>query len=103
MGAPVQVSELVDQTSYEYTSTRSIFTFVADGKVEIKATFLSPLFPMDFKRQSLVFSYMNVEVSSLDNLEHDVQIYTDISAGERASVWSFLSVRLIACRMGFWK
>jgi hypothetical protein len=29
----------------------------------------------------LVFSYMQVEVSSIDGSDHDVQIYTDISAG----------------------
>ncbi|KAH9877777.1 hypothetical protein J1614_002994 [Plenodomus biglobosus] len=80
MGAPIQVLELANQTSYEYTSTSSIFKLIADDKVELKVTFLSPLTPMDFKRQSLTFSYMNVEVSSIDDSEHDVQIYTDISA-----------------------
>lgn len=81
MGAPKDI-ELAQQTSYEYTSTRSIFTIVADDKVQIKITFLSPLTPTDLKRQSLIFSYMDVEVSSADGSEHDVQIYTDISAGE---------------------
>jgi hypothetical protein len=70
-----------NQTSAEYTATSSIFTIRADGKVEIKVTFLSPITPKDFKRQSLVFSYMQVEVSSIDGSNHDVQIYTDISAG----------------------
>ncbi|KAJ4311479.1 hypothetical protein N0V94_007920 [Neodidymelliopsis sp. IMI 364377] len=49
-------------------------------KISMTVTFLSPLTPRDFKRQSLVFSYMNVEVSSLDGAEHDVQVYTDASA-----------------------
>ncbi|KAF2848167.1 DUF1793-domain-containing protein [Plenodomus tracheiphilus IPT5] len=80
MGAPEQVRELANQTSYEYTSTRSIFKITADDKVELTLTFLSPLTPMDIKRQSLTFSYMHVEVHSLDGAEHDVQIYTDISA-----------------------
>jgi hypothetical protein len=70
-----------NQTSAEYTATSSIFTIHADGKVEVKVTFLSPITPKDFKRQSLVFSYMQVEVSSIDGSNHDVQIYTDISAG----------------------
>ena len=80
MGAPKGI-EAATQTSYEYTSTRSIFTITADQKVQLKVTFLSPLTPNDFKRQSLIFSYLNVEVSSLDGSDHDVQIYTDISAG----------------------
>lgn len=82
MGAPKDV-ELANQTAYEYTSTRSIFTIVADDKVQIKVTFLSPLTPKDFERQSLIFSYMDIEVSSADGSEHDVQIYSDISAGKQ--------------------
>lgn len=54
---------------------------VAD-KLEMNITFLSPITPTDYKRQSLVFSYLNVEVASLDGNEHDVQVYADISAGE---------------------
>jgi hypothetical protein len=81
MGAPDSYNDLANQTSYEYTSTKSIFFITADDKIQLKVTFLSPLTPNDFKRQSLIFSYMEVEVSSLDNSEHDVQIYTDISAG----------------------
>jgi hypothetical protein len=74
-------AQKANQTSAEYTATSSIFTIRADGKVEVKVTFLSPITPKDFKRQSLVFSYMQVEVSSIDGSNHDVQIYTDISAG----------------------
>jgi hypothetical protein len=82
MGAPKEPNVAkATQTSYEYTSTRSVFTIHADKKVSVKVSFLSPLTPTDFERQSLVFSYMNVEVSSLDGSNHNVQIYTDISAG----------------------
>jgi hypothetical protein len=72
----------VDQVAYEYTSTKSIFTMHVDNKVQMKITFLSPVTPNDFKRQSLVFSYLNVEVSSLDDQQHNVQVYADISAGQ---------------------
>lgn len=81
MGGPPGF-ETATQTAFEYTSTRSIFTIMSDEKVEIKVTFLSPVTPKDFKTQSLTFSYMNVEVSSLDGKDHQVQIYSDISAGE---------------------
>jgi len=80
MGAPGGFNNKANQTSFEYTSTKSIFTMTA-GKIELKVTFLSPLTPKDYKRQSLTFSYMDVAVSSLDGSEHDVQVYTDISAG----------------------
>ncbi|KAF2997083.1 hypothetical protein E8E13_002957 [Curvularia kusanoi] len=79
MGAPKDIP-LANQTAYEYTATKSIFTFEIHDKVTMKVTFLSPITPQDLKRQSLVFSYMNIDVSSIDGEEHDVQIYTDISA-----------------------
>jgi hypothetical protein len=45
-------------------------------------TFLSPISPNDLKRQSLVFSYLHVDIKSKDGANHDVQLYADISAGE---------------------
>ncbi|KAI4650193.1 uncharacterized protein J4E79_009460 [Alternaria viburni] len=86
MGKPDGYNDFANQTSYEYTSTKSIFTITAGDTVQLKVTFMSPLTPNDFKRQSLIFSYMDVEVSSLDGSSHDVQIYTDISAGEHLSL-----------------
>ena len=53
-----------------------------DGKVSMNITFLSPVFPTDEQRQSLAFSYLNVDVESADGAAHDVQLYTDISAGK---------------------
>jgi hypothetical protein len=52
------------------------------GLVEMNITFLSPLTPGDHKRQSLIFTYLDVAVQSLDGNSHDVQLYTDISAGK---------------------
>ncbi|KAJ5520072.1 hypothetical protein N7463_000525 [Penicillium fimorum] len=93
MGLPG--SKTVNQTAFEYTSTKSIFTMNVENKVQMKITFLSPVTPSDLKRQSLVFSYLNVEVSSIDGQEHDVKIYTDISAewasGDRNAIaeWEY--------------
>ncbi|KAJ5248318.1 hypothetical protein N7497_008379 [Penicillium chrysogenum] len=93
MGLPG--SKTVNQTTFEYTSTKSIFTMNVENKLEMNITFLSPVTPTDLKRQSLVFSYLNVEVSSLDGQKHDVQVYTDISAewvsGDRNAIaeWEY--------------
>ncbi len=51
------------------------------GVVEMNITFLSPITPTDLMRQSLVFSYVDVSVTSTDGVAHDVQLYTDITAG----------------------
>ena len=50
--------------------------------VTMNITFLSPVNPTDMKRQSLPFSYLDVAVSSADGASHDVQLYTDITAGQ---------------------
>jgi hypothetical protein len=80
MGSPGNL-DFADQFSYNYTSTSSIYNFSVGGKVQLTATFTSPITPDDYKRQSLIFSYLDVKVTSLDGSKHDVQIYTDISAG----------------------
>lgn len=82
MGDPAPFPTVVNQTSYEYTSTRSTFIMDVGGVVEMNITFLSPLYPKDMMRQSLPFSYLNVIVSSSDGSAHDVQLYADITAGE---------------------
>lgn len=70
------------QTSFEYTSTKSIFTFNVGGKINLTATFLSPLNPQDLKQQSLTMAYLHVDVVSTDGETHDVSVYADISAGK---------------------
>jgi hypothetical protein len=70
------------QTSVEYTSTKSIFQLNVGGKVKMEVTFLSPVTPNNLKLQSLPFSYMNVKLHSADGQKHDVQLYSDISAGQ---------------------
>ncbi|KAI1186805.1 glutaminase GtaA [Nemania serpens] len=77
-------SQNVDQIAFSYTSTRSNFVMDVGGKVGMNITFLSPVTPTDLKRQSLIFSYLDVGVYSIDGANHDVQLYADVS-GEWAS------------------
>ena len=88
MGAPKGIP-VANQTAYEYTATKSIFTIEVNDKVALNITFLSPIAPEDLKRQSLVFSYMDIEVSSLDGGDHQVQIYTDVSAGTQSRLQNY--------------
>lgn len=81
MGDPDPLPEVANQTSFAYTSTRSIFEFDVGDVVTLKVRFVSPITPNDLLRQSAPVSYLSVVVSSKDGQEHDVQIYTDISAG----------------------
>jgi hypothetical protein len=52
MGKPDPLPTVVNQTSFQYTSTRSIFSMIAGG-VDITVTFLSPVTPEDLLRQSM--------------------------------------------------
>lgn len=70
------------QTSFSYSSTKSVFTFDVGGLITLTATFLSPVYPDDLLLQSMQFSYLQVSVQSLDGAAHDVQVYSDISGGE---------------------
>ncbi|XDG04405.1 hypothetical protein ABKA04_004020 [Annulohypoxylon sp. FPYF3050] len=79
LGAPPG-ADLVNQTEFSYTSTRSSFVMNVADKVEMNITFLTPVTPNNLTRQSLVFSYLEVAVSSLDGATHDVQLYADVSA-----------------------
>lgn len=69
------------QIAFEYTATRSIFSIAAGG-VQLRVTFLTPVTADDLTRQSLTFSYLEVEVASLDGENHDIQLYCDVTGGE---------------------
>jgi hypothetical protein len=94
MGAPGNSPAAATQTGFKYTSTKSIFSFNVGGKVEMNVTFISPLTPADQKRQSLVFSYLDVVVQSIDGASHTVQLYTDISAGKACATHLTFSSQL---------
>jgi hypothetical protein len=91
MGAADDAPQAVDQVEVSYTSTRSTFISNAGGKVALNITFTSPVTPQDLKRQSLTFSYLEVSVQSLDGASHNVELYTDVSAGKTRLACCFLS------------
>ena len=75
------------------------------GVVEMNITFLSPITPTDLARQSLTFSYVDVSVTSTDGASHDVQLYTDITAGKSFHSLSSVTFWLILPldRMDLWR
>ena len=64
------------------------------GVVEMNITFLSTITPTDLMRQSLIFSYVDVSVTSTDGADHDVQLYADITAGKHFDLF-FLVLALL--------
>ncbi|KAG8693928.1 hypothetical protein FRC09_010174, partial [Ceratobasidium sp. 395] len=80
LGAPnVAGSTLATQKKMQFTGTKSTFILGA-GPVDLNVTFLSPVEPTDYLRQSIPFSYLILSVKSTDGEAHQVQYYTDISA-----------------------
>ncbi|KAJ7091741.1 hypothetical protein C8R44DRAFT_719651 [Mycena epipterygia] len=63
----------------EITPTRTIITVQA-GPMLLNVTFLSPVEPSDWIRQSFPFSYVYVDGKSTDGQSHSIQLYSDISA-----------------------
>ncbi|KAI0134147.1 glutaminase GtaA [Xylariales sp. AK1849] len=84
LGAPLDWPQVVNQTDFSYTSTRSTFIMDVGGKIGMNITFLTPVTPDDLRRQSLTFTYLDVAVQSIDGASHDVELYADVS-GEWAS------------------
>lgn len=85
------------------TPTRTILNVTA-GPLDLTLTFLSPIEvcarrmkclvkltilaiqPADPVLQSLPFSYLTLEASSNDGLQHQVQVYTDIDTGKESGI-----------------
>ncbi|KAH9942534.1 uncharacterized protein BXZ73DRAFT_41320 [Epithele typhae] len=66
-------------TSVQVTPTRSIYTMQV-GPMTLTITFLSPLEPSDWVKQSIPLSYVALEATANDNAVHTVQVYSDITA-----------------------
>lgn len=70
----------VTQEAFTYTATRSIFTMSTPEGVSFNVTFLSPIYPNDYKRHSQTATYLDVSVWANDGNTHEVEVYSDISA-----------------------
>ncbi|KAI0312205.1 hypothetical protein OF83DRAFT_1067589 [Amylostereum chailletii] len=71
---------------FTVTPTRTIFTIQA-GPLELNITYLSPIEPDDFVKQSIPFSYLAFEARSTDGSPHHMQVYTGVTGGESSSLF----------------
>ncbi|RPD57640.1 DUF1793-domain-containing protein [Lentinus tigrinus ALCF2SS1-6] len=65
-------------TDIQITPTRSVF-FMQAGPLNLTVTFLSPIEPSDWVKQSLPFSYLSLEAHATDGAQHSIQVYSDIT------------------------
>ncbi|KAH9004848.1 hypothetical protein EDB83DRAFT_2533223 [Lactarius deliciosus] len=66
-------------TSMVVSPTQSTLSAKA-GHMQINLTFLNPIEPGDWVKQSIPLSYMSLTATSLDGVAHSVQVYSDLSA-----------------------
>ncbi|KAJ6606126.1 hypothetical protein DFH09DRAFT_1017068 [Mycena vulgaris] len=78
LGAPI-AGNMSTWINTDITPTRTIIT-VRAGPMLLNVTFLSPVEPSDWVRQSFPFSYVYVDGKSMDGRSHSIQLYSDISA-----------------------
>ncbi|PWY98696.1 DUF1793-domain-containing protein [Testicularia cyperi] len=76
-GTLVRAGQAATQLSAEYTATRTMFAFEADG-VFFNVTFLTPITPDDYLRQSIPLSYLHFELDTSTIKGRSIQMYTDI-------------------------
>ncbi|KAF7325134.1 hypothetical protein MKEN_00557000 [Mycena kentingensis (nom. inval.)] len=68
------------------TPTRTILSVDA-GPMRVNVTFLTPIEPDDWVRQSMPFTYVYVEGASTDGLKHSVQLWQDTSGEWVTESW----------------
>ncbi|KAH9021366.1 hypothetical protein EDB84DRAFT_1402960 [Lactarius hengduanensis] len=67
------------------------------GPIQVNFTFLNPIEPGDWVKQSIPFSYLALSAKSLDGVAHAVQAYSEVSrgwnsGGDSQTFWSTTSI-----------
>ena len=70
--------KVIEQKSLEVTPTRTIYEF-ENSEALVKLTFTTPLLLDNLKIMSRPVSYIEYDIEALDNKEHDIKFYFDIS------------------------
>ncbi|KAH9018064.1 hypothetical protein EDB85DRAFT_1874040 [Lactarius pseudohatsudake] len=93
LGYPYYINVTSNLTNTLISPTQTKLTSEA-GPMQFNLTFLNPIEPGDWVKQSIPFSYMSLTAKSLDGAAHAVQVYSDISAEwlsadrSQVAVWS---------------
>lgn len=79
MGSAPRDVEAMDQKAVQVTPTRTIYTF-EKSSIRLKVTFLTPAFPESLDVLARPLSYVVLDAQSIDDTEHDVTVYFDVSS-----------------------
>ncbi|KAH9077812.1 hypothetical protein EDB83DRAFT_2514525 [Lactarius deliciosus] len=78
LGGSPRVNGKVNLTNTVVTPTQTKLAAQA-GPMRFNLTFLNPIEPGDWVKQSIPFSYLSLTAESLDGAAHAVQVYSDVS------------------------
>ncbi|KAH9022178.1 hypothetical protein EDB85DRAFT_382728 [Lactarius pseudohatsudake] len=78
LGGSPRVNGRVNLTNTVITPTQTKLTAQA-GPMQFNLTFLNPIEPGDWVKQSIPFSYLSLTAETLDGAAHAVQVYSDVS------------------------
>ncbi|KAF8260626.1 hypothetical protein EI94DRAFT_1747935 [Lactarius quietus] len=87
LGYPYPINETSNLTNTVITPTQTQLTAEA-GPMQFNLTFLNPIEPGDWVKQSIPFSYMSLTAKSLDGASHAVQVYSDLSSEWLSADWT---------------
>lgn len=72
------LKETAIQKSVDVQATQTRYTFTC-GKVDLKVTFIAPLFMNDLDLMTRPVNYISYEIASSDGKAHDVEVYFEAS------------------------
>ncbi|KAH9066369.1 hypothetical protein EDB87DRAFT_713658 [Lactarius vividus] len=78
LGSAPDVNTTVKLTNTLISPTQTQLSAEA-GPMRTNLTFLNPIEPQNWVKQSIPFSYMSLTAESLDGAAHDMQVYSDLS------------------------
>ena len=93
LGDAVRSIPALQETGRQITPTRTIVT-LQNAEIELRVTFLSPVFPDDLRIMGRPITYLVWDVKSRDGGTHDVTLYLDADAAiatnsrDEPVVWS---------------
>ncbi|KAH9064488.1 hypothetical protein EDB87DRAFT_1241631 [Lactarius vividus] len=97
LGGSPKVNGRVNLTNTVITPTQTKLAAQA-GPMQFNLTFLNPIEPGDWVKQSIPFSYLSLTAESLDGATHAVQVYSDVSgewlSGDRSHPIRWNTTRL---------
>ncbi|KAI9513395.1 hypothetical protein F5148DRAFT_1278777 [Russula earlei] len=78
LGNEPSVNGTANLTNIMITPTQTVVTAQV-GQMQLNLTFLNPIEPRDWVKQSIPFSYTAFTAKSLDGSAHAVQVYSDVT------------------------